>query len=274
MEEIGQLLECPVCRELPRPGITGIGQCPTGHLICHNCTIQTNKTAPRCPYCRASPLTISNYHHFIFSVVNLFTSRRVYECAHEGCTYSCVGPEILHHERQCPLKPIPCHKFKCPFQAPISTFLNNEHDCLIPVAASSDPGNVWSFAIPLRELYNLDTNSAASSLDFKLRFLSNPQKTSQAYLGFRNKGEDVIIYVGWLGDKPENCSYRLHLSVNNQIGHIGGYFEGTFKLYNQPIDDDTDGFYLSKRKLTSWFFWLATYQNPNFVVDVLVEHFA
>lgn len=275
MEEIGDLLECPVCNEHPRPDLIWIGQCPLGHLLCHSCTrrVQLSPYA-WCPKCRQAPMKIIKSHHFIFSVIKLYTSQKVYECSFDNCSHLAKGPKILTHEKECELKPVPCPKVDCPFSGPIAQYLNNKHDCFTPVSMSSTDKNHWSFAIPIQEFFNLDTNTTEGSHDFTLRFLSDPQNTSRAYFGFNNKFGDLIFYVGWLGDRKwekEDRNYTLRVSVDNKVGPIGGLFMGTCKLFNDRIECDRDGLYVKHNKLLQWIFWMAGQSQPQFLLNFVVK---
>lgn len=265
MEFIGEKLECPVCQDHPRPGMPGVGLCPVGHYICYNCTVLLKRTIYNgCPTCREKPVNIHVGHHFIMSIVRMYTSQKVYQCSHLNCTATAVGPNILSHEKTCVEKPIPCPKVDCQFQGPISIYLNHQHKCFIPVDVKNDLENAWQFNIPFYELFNIDTNTTASSKNFKLRLLAEPSKTTKAYLAMTNRYEDLIFNVGWLGDDvPSSHKYMLQMTVRNSIGQIGVFLEGNF-TENKVLK-------VAKAKLIQWAYWQAGISQCHVQVDIVFD---
>lgn len=263
MDEIGECLECPICRDTPRPGMPGVGLCPVGHYVCHDCTVRLNETIFGCPICRQKPVKLHTSHHFIMSIVKMYYAQQMYTCSFEPCNVTAMGSNILAHEKTCPEKPIPCPKVNCSYQGPISVYLNHQHECFVPVDMSPFIHNVWSFIIPLHELFSVDNNTTACSEDFQLRFLTKEDKSSQAYFNFTNRHEDLVFNVGWLDATITSfpfSKYRVHMTVENHLGHIGGYHEGTL--------NGTDGLHVTKGKLIQWACWLAPGNNPQYKVQV------
>lgn len=266
MEYVGEKLECPVCQDRPRPGMPGVGLCPVGHYICYNCTVALKKTFyDGCPSCRAKPVNVHLGHHFIMSVVKMYTDQQVFQCSFPKCTATARGPNILYHEKTCVEKPIPCPKINCHFQGPISVYLNHEHGgCFISVDMSQTIENAWSFTIPFYEFFNVDNNTTESDTHFKLRLLSEPVgKTSKAYFAMANRYEDLVFRVGWLGDDAPHYKYSVYMTVKNPIGRIGGFHEGNF--------NDNRGLIVTKGRLVQWAFWQAGIAQCHVQIDIILN---
>ena len=264
MEDVGEILECPICNEPPRPGMPGVGLCPLGHYVCFDCSIKLNETIYGCPVCRQKPVVVYTRHHFIMSIVKLYTAQTVYTCAFEMCAHQAKGSDILVHEATCLQQPIACPKINCTFCGPISVYLTSQHECLMSVDMNTMFNDLWSFTIPMQQLFSLDVNATECSSDFAPRLL----KGSRAYLAYINRYEDLIFYVGWLGggEKSPFARYRLNMTVENSVGAIGGYFGGTFQQ-----QQDKDGLLVTKNQLVDWHFWLGDSQYIVHV-DIYLEH--
>lgn len=273
MEEIGDLLECPICKDTPRPGMGGVGTCPLGHYVCYDCTARSLEFNHGCPACRSRPLTLHKNQHFIMSIVKMYTAQKMYECLFKDCSFTALGANISRHETTCLLRPISCPKANCPFEGPISVYFNQQHECCKYINMSTELPNFWSFVIPMQELFDLDNNVTESSRHFPPRFLSNEAKTSRAYLTFTNNFQDLIFHVGWLGggETAPFSKYKINLLVHNASGPIGAYFEGTFK---ERVYRASEGLPVSKKKLIRWSYWLSSLppHHPSVVnVDICLD---
>lgn len=255
--EITSLLQCPVCLGPPRPGESGVGLCPNGHFVCYSCTVQVIASPHGCPSCREKPMTLYNMHHFVTTIIRLFTARIHYQCKYDGCDVIVPGDQLLDHERNCQYIPVPCHKQLCGFIGPVSTFLDQKHDsCLMAVEPCPTDETKWEFTLPVHDFYCVDRNTSECNYDFKLRLLSHPEKKSQAYFNYTNCNEDVIFYVGWIGKLQRYKIYTLSVYANNNIGSIGGHYRGEFKLFQEQVMNDRDGLYISHRTILQWIKWI------------------
>lgn len=270
MDQIADLLECPICKDTPRPGKTGVGLCPLGHYVCPDCTIRSLRENDKCPTCRARPLVLHNAQHFVTSVVKMYTAQKLYKCLFADCNFTAVGHNISNHEATCVLRPISCPKINCPFEGPISVYFNCKHECFKYINMNPELPNFWSFTIPMQELFDLDNNVTECSSNFPLRFLSNEAKTSRAYLTFTNHFQDLIFHVGWLGggEQAPFSRYKINMLVHNAVGPIGAYFDGPFK---ETLVTDQDGLRVSKKKLIRWSYWLASLSHCLVNVDICLD---
>lgn len=259
------LLQCPVCLSPPRPGESGAGLCSNGHFTCYSCAVRVIATPHGCPSCRDPSVTLYRVHHFVNTIIRLFTSRIHYQCKYEGCDVIVSGDQLLDHEQGCPYMPVPCHKQTCEYRGPVATFLNQQHECLMAVERCPNNDTKWAFTLPVQDFYCVDRNTSECNYDFKLRLLSHPEKKSQAYLNYTNRNEDIIFYVGWIGKLQGYTHYILTVYANNHIGSIGGRYRGEFKLYQQQVTTDRDGLYISQRTINQWIKWIDAVPNRTHV---------
>ena len=97
-EEIQNLIECPVCMQVPRE--SPIFQCENGHLVCKNC----KPRLPHCPQCRI----------FVGHTRNLLAEKLISKIKHKckfaenGCGTEKIWEFLPIHETNCPYRTIPC----------------------------------------------------------------------------------------------------------------------------------------------------------------------
>ncbi len=93
------VLECPVCREVARPGVM-IKTCESGHFVCNGCL----KKITKCPLCRRSDVT---YRNLILEKLFEEAMRNVQvKCKNQayGCCHTETVSNISKHEIACPFR--------------------------------------------------------------------------------------------------------------------------------------------------------------------------
>ena len=99
VSELEELLECPVCSELPV--YTPIFQCLHGHLICSTCHTKLQQ----CPQCRKTLGKIRN----LLAEKLLAKISSPCRFANNGCTARLLHGTVEPHLQSCPFR-----EFNCP----------------------------------------------------------------------------------------------------------------------------------------------------------------
>ncbi len=131
LKEWTEVLECPVCRDLPRPG--AIYNCHNGHFICSGC----KEKVDHCPVCRNKDLSCRNL------IAEKLYSEAVKDiplgCKNKalGCKYTALVDTLVKHERGCPFREVKCpahHRNVCKWSGPFVDFfrhLKNSECCQV-----------------------------------------------------------------------------------------------------------------------------------------------
>ena len=87
IDDLKGLVECPVCREVPRKG--PIFTCPNGHLVCRRCKRES------CPMCRE---IMGDYKSLVAVEV---IGRILHDCKFAECEEKFPLNQVKEHEKLC-----------------------------------------------------------------------------------------------------------------------------------------------------------------------------
>lgn len=103
LEELEELLECPVCTEVPV--FTPIYQCPNGHLLCSEC----HSKLQQCPQCRAVLHKIRS----LFAEKMLANHSLQCRYAEDGCAAMLLLSTAKSHQKSCEFRELNCPVSNC-----------------------------------------------------------------------------------------------------------------------------------------------------------------
>ncbi|XP_040564294.1 uncharacterized protein [Lepeophtheirus salmonis] len=147
------LLECPVCFELPRSG--PLFGCKNGHLLCKLCRNQLmiSTDGGQCPICRSKDLSCRNIIAEKLLEDMLQKSNLSFECRFStyGCPERADGPTIEKHEVSCWFRFIDCpssHLGSCSWRGPLKNLVKHvaSSKCA-QVLKTNTPTNQFSSSI-------------------------------------------------------------------------------------------------------------------------------
>lgn len=140
-----ELLECPVCLDLPRTG--PIYNCKNGHLVCKNCYLSMDDN--KCPTCRDKGLMKSVFAgriaDLVLKDVSMFCQFSAYGCKKEGKMIV-----LTSHEERCAYRDVYCpakHRGVCFWQGSLNKMAQHfkESSCCIQPLHSNDLVNLFYF---------------------------------------------------------------------------------------------------------------------------------
>ena len=111
INDLFDLIECPVCLSYPDTKLSTLYTCHYGHALCSNCyntLLGANRPPSRtvkCPICRCV-CVIRN--HFANRVSRIILAHKFVLCSFEGCLYRVPFPEVKKHQKNCLWKPVHC----------------------------------------------------------------------------------------------------------------------------------------------------------------------
>ncbi len=106
IEKLEVLLECSVCRSVPRQG--PVYQCENGHLTCAECTKRLSTT---CPVCRI-PLPKTKIRSVAIEQI-IENCDFPSECSFAGCGHVAPRDALKLHEAECAWRGVPCPSVDC-----------------------------------------------------------------------------------------------------------------------------------------------------------------
>jgi len=115
-----EVLECPVCFEVPREG--PILSCPNGHHLCQSCS----KRITSCPVCKDPNINIRNV--LAEKMVEVALKDVPIKCKFSGCEVRNVLGELSQHEKLCPHRTVACpsfHRGACDWHGPLSEMVKH-----------------------------------------------------------------------------------------------------------------------------------------------------
>jgi len=119
MGDLAQLVECPVCYEVPAAG-EQVPVCPNGHLTCRQCQ------RPTCPTCRAP---VARGRSLLAGRLLHLLHRPWQPCPHPGCGGQVALSEYSDHLAACRYRQVACPGRDCtetrPFHLLLSHVLQN-----------------------------------------------------------------------------------------------------------------------------------------------------
>ncbi|QQP49286.1 E3 ubiquitin-protein ligase [Caligus rogercresseyi] len=117
-----ELLECPICLDLPRSG--PLFGCKNGHLICNLCREKMSEKRIQCPVCRSSDVHCRNLIAEKLMEELLENNNILFECrfSTEGCKEKKEGRRIGDHEASCWYRCVDPCKWKGPIKNLVKHF--------------------------------------------------------------------------------------------------------------------------------------------------------
>jgi len=115
-----EVLECPVCFEIPRGG--PIYGCTNGHHLCQSCS----KRIQTCPVCKDTNLKCRNV--LAEKMVEVALKDVPIKCKFVGCDVHNVLGEISEHEKLCPFRIVACpsfHRGACDWHGPLNEMVKH-----------------------------------------------------------------------------------------------------------------------------------------------------
>ena len=107
MEDLRDLVKCPVCMSIPEKG--PIASCPNGHLVCQPCQQEIEQVKGRlshCPTCRGPMGKNLNL------TAKMLIEKMEHLCPNEGCDEILSHQELSKHKEQlCNFREIPSNTF-------------------------------------------------------------------------------------------------------------------------------------------------------------------
>jgi len=117
-EELKAILECPVCRKVPRKG--PVYQCESGHCVCTDCYSQLTQ----CPVCRIHlGLTRNRIFEQLLPMLPHACKFEVYGCGREESTTA-----LESHEKECPYRLVRCFWLQCKTRGPMHELLQHKKE--------------------------------------------------------------------------------------------------------------------------------------------------
>lgn len=265
VQQLQQALECPCCMEKPKPGVTIVAMCSSGHMTCRSChhQILLQSDNPTCPVCRDPSFQLIRGHKLATTLIQIMSNHTVYTCKHTGCSAEISGPLLIQHEQSCTAKPIRCPRFEhCSFTAPINTFLAGQHARCTNIYSISEATQNWTFVWDMTTLFSFDTCDINISPRFKPVLLKGviadrDHFESHAYIGAKNLGGTAHIFVGWLNEKQcleekyQNAVFSLSVYVNTPHGKVGAS-SAKSPIFQGEYGSKINGIYLPKSTLYTW----------------------
>jgi hypothetical protein len=122
IKHLGDLLECPVCNEIPREG--PITSCKNGHLLCKICKSKLTN----CPICREKEIDCRNL--VMEQVIELTMADVQMNCRfkHDGCKVTMLIAGLAQHETICSYRDTKCpavHQGRCDFNGSFKEVLKH-----------------------------------------------------------------------------------------------------------------------------------------------------
>lgn len=210
-KNLSELLECPVCLELIRPGTTMLGICTRGHILCQVCATRIcdqPQGTGLCPSCRCERMTQVTCHYLALSFVEFMTAFTEYKCKYDTCFVQKVGKAILGHEEFCYEKPIMCPKRGCKNMVPYYSLVTPKHSCLKLVKAENPQDtmvgkdanrfvNIWRGILLLKDIYSFDTGREKVSVTYQpwlllpqTRMEEMPPSTSDSVMSRQHEADE------------------------------------------------------------------------------------
>ena len=124
--KLEELFQCVVCLAVPYGKVF---QCPSGHLICEECSNGLNRTNCQCPVCR-TPLDpdVSKRTRNLAVEQAIEAANLNVACKNDGCLFSGPREEIGAHGKKCAHRLVECPftpYCDCSFLVPVRKILDN-----------------------------------------------------------------------------------------------------------------------------------------------------
>ena len=202
-EEQQSLVECCVCKTLPREG--PVPCCPRGHFVCSPCLnhpLQVNRN--NCPMCRG-PMGTGKSLLAVTVIKNALHS-----CNNMDCTTKVPLDQIKEHEEEdCEFRQVVCPGYACDLLVPfniVSDHLQKCQHCIWPPLSIPHVG--FSFSSCITSSQKFANKAFGKTIIFKksarLLFLKVYLKESTYYF-------DVVIK----GNKQDSQKLTVSVSVND-----------------------------------------------------------
>jgi uncharacterized C2H2 Zn-finger protein len=109
LNDLEDLLKCPVCLTVPRPG-TPVYECCNSHIICGTCAAGIPEQ--KCPACRVI-FSVKNRSRLIENIIDKCDFEIPCNHASQGCNRTDKKSMIKEHEDNCGSRPVKCLSIFC-----------------------------------------------------------------------------------------------------------------------------------------------------------------
>lgn len=121
-EELMEMLECPVCHELPRTGNGPIFGCRNGHTMCQSCVDKVEE----CPVCREKDVRCRSI--LTERIIEKQLQDVEFKCKHVECLVKRPLKDLAVHEKFCPHREVACpssHRSACKWRGTLTKLVSH-----------------------------------------------------------------------------------------------------------------------------------------------------
>lgn len=248
------LIECPVCYDLPKPTDKTVGTCYFGHIVCKSC-YQSMVEAENCscPQCRRL-MYMSESNYLVNGILAIIEQGQLYECSYDRCSFTNNAREMVMHEKICSWRPLQCVNKGCSIITPFLDLAQNVHPCLTLLRKSdkSSPGYdmTWEFTLPIKDIFDMEQNSLCLSKRLLPKWLALPFNLQwRVYMYPIIRRQHIFFAIGWMSRKDaapivaSKIVYKLTITFDGKWGQVTEdslYFTDSIDPYKYKTDFDID----------------------------------
>ncbi|CAG7823636.1 unnamed protein product [Allacma fusca] len=218
-EQVQEVLECPVCFEIPRPPIYN---CYTGHIICGGCKGKIRE----CPLCRQEYSDSRNY------VAEKLAESCTFKCpfAEQGCDAMIKLAQEARHSNDCNYRPLGCEVFPCKtsevaYKDYISHMKTKHHSQFAPV-------NHWKAT---REVFVKKVDRLMQQGYRPPYVLTCHGNTFLQYT--QAVGGKMWFWVSLLGTPEEAARYKITMALSSKVRDLRNTWVGPAHSVRHSGDD-------------------------------------